>query len=157
MDKTTKFSYGIGVQHIFMTVIFFTVIGLVLPMLMDDGEYLDAGVVLLVGLPGAIYLAVSFLRIGLSERAVYISNTDVVVPQANRYALPSLAKAYKNIRIPFKSIDYVSTSSSHNQDYLHIQFENQSTTVASAMFKSDAEYAQFKERLYSRLKFKQTV
>jgi hypothetical protein len=109
----------------------------------------------------ALYAIAIQVRIWLSEGAVYLANTYISVPQANREALPSIFRNNKNIRISYTSInDVTSTVERHflaffRHEYLHIHYKDKETTIDSAMFESEALFEQFKSGLYSRLNIKQ--
>ena len=144
MENTTKYRYRFATEHMLWT---FAVLILGISVAVLSAER----IMLSFLVAAAIYVVASIVRIGLSEKAVYIADTYLSVPRTNRIAFPALIGGNKNIRVPYESVIDITTSSAYKQEYLHIYYDDESTTLVSSMFESKELFEQFKTQLYSRL------
>jgi hypothetical protein len=151
MENAKIFEYGVRIKHIFKTVIFLILASLVILWMWNSGSEAEAFKTTLLAICVTIYVFVAFVRIDLSEKAVSISESAISVPLANRAALPILTQVYKNVRIPFESVVGILPLKSGKHEYLHIYFDDESTTLVSSMFVDKYEFDKFKSQLYERL------
>jgi hypothetical protein len=163
MKKAVKYKYRTSKGHLVVTAYGLIMTGAVVYSTLSMSDRALAWVKVASACAVAIYAILMLIRTRLLEGAVYLATTYISVPLANRAALPSIFGGTQNIRIPYATInDVTSTNESSflavlSHEYLHIHYGNKETTIDSAMFESEVQFEQFKSKLYSRLNIKQTA
>jgi hypothetical protein len=163
MENRIKYEYRLAKKNLFKAAGFIALMGLLVFWMMNRGEEAQAlaWVIIALNVPLVFYMVVAFVHNARYEKAVYIAETYVIVPNTDGVASPPIFRGYKNIRIPYEAISRLTTSyhyahvllpASFNSEFLHIHCNDESTTLISSMFENETLFHRFKAELCERLK-----